>query len=44
MPYQISIRPKAIKTLEKINEPDYSSIKAAIYELAVIPGHTDIKN
>ena len=37
MPYQLSIRPKAIKVLEKINEPDYSAIKKAIYSLAENP-------
>jgi mRNA interferase RelE/StbE len=34
MPYQLTIKPKAIKSLEKINEPDYSSIRLAIYSLA----------
>ncbi len=37
MPYQLTIRPKAIKVLEKINEPDYSAIKKAIYKLADDP-------
>ena len=37
MPYQLTIKPKAIKALEKINEPDYSTIKAAIYNLADNP-------
>lgn len=37
MPYQITIRPKAVKALEKINEPDYSNIKASIYGLANDP-------
>jgi len=37
MPYQLTIKPKAIKTLEKINDPDYSNIKSAIYNLASNP-------
>lgn len=37
MAYQLSIKPKAIKALEKINDPDYSIIKAAIYNLANNP-------
>lgn len=37
MPYQLTIKPKAIKALEKINEPHYSDIKAAIYSLADNP-------
>lgn len=37
MPYQLTIKPKAVKALEKINDPDYSSIKAAIYSLAKNP-------
>jgi mRNA-degrading endonuclease RelE of RelBE toxin-antitoxin system len=37
MPYQISIRKKALKLLEKISEPDYSSIKNAIYSLSENP-------
>ena len=37
MQYQIIIKPKAIKALEKINEPDYSNIKTAIYSLADNP-------
>ncbi|MES2764434.1 MAG: type II toxin-antitoxin system RelE/ParE family toxin, partial [Bacteroidota bacterium] len=37
MPYQISIRKKALKLLEKVSEPDYSSIKKAIYGLAGNP-------
>ena len=37
MPYQLTIKPKAIKALEKINEPDYSTIKAEIYSLADNP-------
>lgn len=37
MTYQVTIRPKAIKALEKINDPDYSNIKSAIYNLAKNP-------
>lgn len=37
MIYQITIKPKAIKSLEKINEPYYSKIKEAIYSLAHNP-------
>ena len=37
MPYQVTIRPKAIKALEKINDPDYSNIKKVIYGLAENP-------
>lgn len=37
MPYQLTIKPKAVKALEKINEPNYSNIKAAIYSLADNP-------
>jgi len=37
MSYQLSIKPKAAKALEKINEPDYFAIKSAIYNLADNP-------
>jgi mRNA interferase RelE/StbE len=37
MPYQLIIKPKVLKILERINEPDYSAIKAAIYNLANNP-------
>ncbi len=37
MPYQLTIKPKAAKVLEKINEPNYSRIKTAIYSLANDP-------
>ena len=37
MRYQLIIKPKVIKVLEKINEPDYSAIKASIYNLADNP-------
>ena len=37
MPYQISIKKRVLKALEKIDEPYYSSIKTAIYALADNP-------
>jgi len=37
MTYHITIRPKAIKILERINAPFYSKIKDAIYSLANEP-------
>ena len=37
MPYQVTIKPRAMKTLEKINEPHYSAIRTAIYHLADNP-------
>jgi mRNA interferase RelE/StbE len=37
MIYNISLRPKAIKTLEKINEPFYTNIKKAIFNLGIDP-------
>jgi mRNA interferase RelE/StbE len=37
MPYQISIKRRVLKTLEKIDEPYYSNIKMAIYALADNP-------
>ncbi|MCA0428469.1 MAG: type II toxin-antitoxin system RelE/ParE family toxin [Bacteroidetes bacterium] len=37
MAYQITLKKQAIKALEKINEPFYSSIKEAIYSLAENP-------
>lgn len=37
MTYHLTIRPKAVKALEKIDEPNYSGIKAAIYRLADDP-------
>ena len=33
MPYQVNVKPKAFKALEKINDPDYSNIKKAIRSL-----------
>jgi mRNA interferase RelE/StbE len=37
MPYQITLRKRAIKALENISEPYYSNIKEAIYRLADNP-------
>lgn len=37
MPYQLTIKPRAIKALEKINDPAYSNIKTAILDLANNP-------
>ncbi len=37
MIYKITIKKVAIKALEKINEPFYSNIKTAIYNLADNP-------
>ena len=37
MSYKIVINKIAFKALEKINEPDYSKIKTAIYNLAENP-------
>lgn len=40
MAYQVSLKKRAIKVLEKINEPFYSNIKEAIYSLAANPRPT----
>ena len=37
MAYQVRLKKQAIKTLEKINEPNYSAIKSAILALAAEP-------
>ena len=37
MSYNITFKRKAIKALVKINEPHYSAIKSAIYDLANNP-------
>jgi mRNA interferase RelE/StbE len=37
MAYQITINRNALKALEKINDPDYTNIKKAIYALANDP-------
>lgn len=46
MKYEVRLKRKAIKTLTKINEPLYSNIKKAIYNLAENPrpnGYTKLK-
>jgi mRNA interferase RelE/StbE len=35
--YSVTIKPSAMKSLEKINEPYYSKLKKAIYALANNP-------
>jgi len=35
--YQVTLKKRAIKALEDINEPYYSNVKAAIYALANNP-------
>ena len=37
MVYQVTLKKRAIKALEKINEPYYSALKHAIYSLAYTP-------
>lgn len=37
MTYNITLKKRVIKALEKINEPYYSNIKTAIYKLADNP-------
>lgn len=37
MAYHLTIKPKVIKVLEKINEPDYTAIKKSILDLAHNP-------
>ena len=37
MVYQVTLKKRAIKALEKINEPYYSALKHAIYSLADTP-------
>ena len=37
MGYKVTINKKAIKTLEKISELDYSKIKKTIFSLAINP-------
>jgi mRNA interferase RelE/StbE len=43
MAYSVTLKKRAIKALEKINEPYYSSIKETIYCLAVNPRPTGCK-
>ena len=44
MVYKITIKKVAIKALEKINEPFYTNIKNAIYNLADDPRPAGYKN
>ncbi len=37
MVYKVTLRKRAMKVLEKINEPNYSKIKSAIHGLADNP-------
>ena len=37
MTYQVTLRKRAVKVLEKVNEPYYTAIKQAIYSLANNP-------
>lgn len=37
MVYKVTLRKRAVKVLEKINEPNYTKIKSAIYSLADNP-------
>lgn len=37
MVYQVTLRKQAVKALEKVNEPYYTAIKQAIYNLAHNP-------
>lgn len=37
MAYNVTLKKSAMKALEKINEPNYSNIKEAIYSLADNP-------
>lgn len=43
MTYRVTLRKRAIKVLEKINEPYYTNIKEAIYSLADNPRPTSCK-
>ena len=47
MQYKVKVEKKAAKILEKINEPDYSRIKATILGLGIEPrpaGYKKLKN
>ena len=37
MKYKVTLRKRAVKALEKINEPYYTAIKQAVYSLAGQP-------
>lgn len=43
MTYNVTLKKRAIKALLKINEPFYSNIKVAIYELANNPRPSGFK-
>jgi mRNA interferase RelE/StbE len=43
MAYNVTLKKRAIKALEKINEPYYTSIKESIYSLADNPRPTGYK-
>jgi len=43
MTYRVSLRKRAIKALEKVNEPFYSHLKVVIYSLAENPYPTGFK-
>ncbi len=43
MPYKVTLKKSALKTLKKINEPYYSAIKEAIYSLADNPRPTRLQ-
>ena len=43
MVYQVILRKRAVKALEKINEPYYTALKQAIYNLARNPRPQDCK-
>jgi mRNA interferase RelE/StbE len=46
MTYQVTLKKRAVKALQNINEPYYSKIKEAIYSLANNPrpkGYTKLK-
>ena len=44
MRYSVTIKKSALKSLEKINDPDYSKIKHAIFSLADNPRPSGCKN
>lgn len=44
MAYTVTIKKQAIKILEKVNEPYYTNIKEAIYNLANNPRPKGCKN
>ncbi len=43
MAYQVTLKKRALKVLENINEPYYSNIKTVIYSLADNPRPTGYK-